>query len=87
MSQLPTEDGQEILVLNSGSEYFACQPSCPHLATPLEEGMFDGRTLMCHQHFWQWDIATGRPEGPAERPLKCFRVKFEDGSLYVWNDD
>lgn len=87
MSQLPTEDGEEILVLNSGGEYFACQPYCPHLKTPLEEGMFDGRTLMCHQHFWQWDIATGSPQGPAERRLQCFRVKRENGTLYVWRDD
>ena len=87
MSQLPTEDGEEVLVLNAGGEYFACQPYCPHLETPLEEGMFDGRTLMCHQHFWQWDVTTGNPQGPAESPLQCFRIKRENGTLYVWRDD
>ncbi len=55
--------------------------------TPLEEGMFDGETLTCHQHLWQWDIATGDPKGLAESPLECLRVKREGGILMVWRDD
>jgi toluene monooxygenase system ferredoxin subunit len=87
MKQLPVEGGEEVLVLRGGDAFFACQRLCPHLDTPLEEGMFDGETLTCHQHLWQWDIATGDPKGLAESPLQCFRVKTENGSVYVWRDD
>jgi len=87
MKQLPDEGGQDILVLNGGGTYYACNPVCPHLDTPLEEGMFDGKTLTCHQHLWQWDIATGDPQGLAESPLECFRTKTENGSIYVWQDE
>jgi toluene monooxygenase system ferredoxin subunit len=87
MKQLPTEDGQEVLVLNGEGTYFACQAVCPHLDTPLEEGMFDGQTLTCHQHLWQWNVATGDPQGLAESPLQCFRLKTENGNVYLWQDD
>ena len=87
MKQLEADDGEDVLVLRSGEEFFACQKFCPHLDTPLEEGMFDGETLTCHQHLWQWDIASGDPKGLAESPLECFRVKLEDGRLFLWRDD
>lgn len=87
MKALPTEDGMEILVLNGGGTYFACQAVCPHLDTPLEEGMFDGETLTCHQHLWQWDIGSGDPKGLAEAALACYRTKNDNGELYIWCDD
>jgi toluene monooxygenase system ferredoxin subunit len=83
MKQFETVDGGPVLVLNSGANFFACQAICPHLDTPLEEGMFDGSTLTCHQHLWQWDIETGEGKGLAEMPIECFAVKAENGVLYV----
>lgn len=83
LKQFETADGTAVLLLNGGNAYFACQAMCPHLDTSLEEGMFDGSTLTCHQHLWQWDIETGDPKGLAELPLECFDVKEEDGALYV----
>jgi len=83
LKQFETADGSPVLILNGGTEYYACQAICPHLDTPLEEGMFDGSTLTCHQHLWQWDVATGEPKGLAELPLECFDVKEEHGALYV----
>jgi len=87
MKQLSTEDGQEVLVLKGDAVFFACQTMCPHLDTPLEEGMFDGETLTCHQHLWQWDIESGDPKGLAEAALKCYRTKSENGSLFIWHND
>lgn len=83
MKQFETTDGDAVLLLKAGAQYFACQAVCPHLDTPLEEGMFDGTTLTCHQHLWQWDIESGEPRGLAELPLACFDVKTENGTLYV----
>ncbi len=83
LKQVETDDGQPVLLLKAGAEYHACQASCPHLETPLEEGMFDGSTLTCHEHLWQWDIETGEPKGLAELPLECFDIKEENGALYV----
>jgi hypothetical protein len=31
------------------------------------DGFFDGKTLTCHQHLWQWDIHSGSAIGLAEQ--------------------
>lgn len=83
MVQHAAADGTQVLLLASGTGTFACQAVCPHLDSPLEEGMFDGVTLTCHLHLWQWDIASGEPKGLAELPLLTYDVKEENGDLYV----
>lgn len=83
IKQFETEDGSPVLLLHSDTSFFACQAICPHLDTPLAEGLFDGSTLTCHQHLWQWDIETGEAKGLAEMPLECYEIKEEDGALFV----
>ena len=83
MIQCETEDGVKLLVANSGDAYYAYQAMCPHQEVPLCEGLYDGSTLTCHQHLWQWDIRTGAPLGLAEAPLEFFQVKVDAGNLYV----
>jgi toluene monooxygenase system ferredoxin subunit len=83
MQQFTAPSGTDIVVLNGGDAFYACQAMCPHLDTPLEEGMFDGTTLTCHQHLWQWAIASGDPEGLAELPLPTYPAKTENGEVYV----
>lgn len=83
MVQFTTPGGDDVLVLASTTTRYACQAQCPHLDTPLGEGMFDGSTLTCHLHLWQWDIESGDAKGLAELPLQCYDVKEEEGALYV----
>lgn len=79
-------DGASVLLLRSGETVYACQAVCPHLDTPLAEGMFDGSVLTCHLHLWQWNLAEGgEPMGLAELPLETYEVKEENGDLYVRN--
>ena len=77
------EGGLKLVVANSGDEYFAVQATCPHQDVALCEGLFDGTTLVCHQHLWQWDIRTGAPMGIAELPLERYDVTVEDDAIYV----
>lgn len=83
MIQCETQDGLKLLVANSGDDYFAYQAMCPHQEVPLCEGLYDGATLTCHQHLWQWDIRTGAAMGLAEAPLESFPVRVEGDNLYV----
>lgn len=75
--------GRCVLVANAGDRFYACQGVCPHQDVGLEEGLFDGQVLTCHQHLWQWKVATGEPVGLAEAPLECYRVHLEGDSLYI----
>jgi toluene monooxygenase system ferredoxin subunit len=87
MKEFGVDGESRILVVNSGSDYFAYQAQCPHEAVPLEQGIHDGAVLTCLEHLWQFDLRTGAPLGDAERGLKGYRLKEEDGALHVWIDD
>lgn len=61
-------------------EVFALRDICPHRAVPLSYGRFDGQTVACCYHGWQFD-PTGRclaiPSLTDEQKLdlECIRVK------------
>jgi len=75
--------GEQVLIVNSGDKYYAYQALCPHQEAELEEGFFDGCTLTCHEHLWQWDVRTGEPQGLAEKGLASYELTVEDGEIYV----
>ena len=78
--------GLKLVVANAGGEFFAFQAICPHQEVPLCEGLFDGSTLTCHMHLWQWDIRTGAPLGIAESPLQRYPLEREGDALYLGGD-
>ena len=61
----------------------AFQGVCPHANTPLAEAEFDGRVLTYPTHGWTWDMSSGEPIHPKESGLAQYRVKIEDGAIYV----
>ncbi|MBS0445898.1 MAG: cyclic nucleotide-binding domain-containing protein [Proteobacteria bacterium] len=83
MKGYDTDLGVRVLVVNSGECFHAYQGLCPHQDVCLDEGYFDGSTLTCHQHLWQWDVATGEPMGAAEAPLERYDIEERDGEIYV----
>jgi len=84
MKEFMVDGGTRILIVNTGSEYFAYQAQCPHEAVRLEDGIHDGSVLTCLEHLWQFDVRTGAPLGDAETGLSSYRLKEEGGALHVW---
>jgi nitrite reductase/ring-hydroxylating ferredoxin subunit/(2Fe-2S) ferredoxin len=76
-------DGDDVLVVRAGHEFFAYQALCPHEAVPLESGVHDGAALTCLEHMWQFDVRTGAPMADAECGLKSYRLKEERGEIYL----
>lgn len=77
-------DGQEILVVRpDGGEVKAFQGICPHQKIPLSEGKFDGKTVICRAHLWQFDALTGKSINPAGCELAEYPVKIEDEQVLV----
>jgi nitrite reductase/ring-hydroxylating ferredoxin subunit/(2Fe-2S) ferredoxin len=76
-------DGVDILVVNAGKDFLAYQALCPHETVPLEQGIHDGCVLTCLEHMWQFDLRTGAPMGDAEKGLKSYPLKADQGELYV----
>lgn len=79
-----TVDGTEFLVLRGEEDdILVVPPSCPHMETPLCQGVFDGSTLTCLQHLWQWSVKDGGMQGIAEAPLAVYPSKRVDGVLAI----
>ena len=77
-------DGKKVCVLNGGGRFFACQATCPHENFPLCDGVFDGETLTCLEHLWQWSLVEGgEPRGLAETRLEMFAVEADADTVYL----
>ena len=83
LREFEAESGLKLVVANAGGEFFGFQASCPHQDVPLCEGLFDGSTLTCHMHLWQWDVRTGSPLGLAEAPLQRYTLARNGDSVYL----
>ena len=75
--------GTSVLIVHTGDAFVAFQAMCPHEAVPLEQGIHDGCVLTCLEHTWQFDLKTGAPVGEAEEGLKGYRLREEQGEIYV----
>lgn len=83
MKSYDTALGVKVLIASTGDNFYGYQAMCPHQDVCLDEGFFDGATLTCHQHLWQWDITTGAAVGLAEAPLERFVIEHEGDDLFV----
>lgn len=68
LTEIPAGEGREFVVgerrvavyhTRSGGVY-ATQPTCPHRAGPLVDGLLGGEILICPLHAWKFDLATGQ---------------------------
>lgn len=78
-----TAGGIDMLLARTANNVVAIPPLCPHMKEPLVNGIFDGETLTCLKHLWQWDIASGASLGEAEKPLCQYPARVKDGCIEV----
>jgi toluene monooxygenase system ferredoxin subunit len=77
-------DGINVLIANYGTGFRALPPICPHMEEPLaESGIVANCVLTCSKHLWAWDLRTLGMIGEAEKPLKYYETREEDGGLFV----
>jgi nitrite reductase/ring-hydroxylating ferredoxin subunit len=77
-------EGTKVLLSNIDGEVHAVSSVCTHEDYDLSQGfMLDGG-VVCSLHLSQFDLKTGEVYNPpAERPLRVFNVKIEDGTVFV----
>lgn len=83
MKCFDTALGVKVLVVHTDAGFRAYQGLCPHQDVCLDEGMFDGAVITCHQHLWQWDAGTGDAVGLAEEPLQAYPVEEVGDEIFV----
>jgi 3-phenylpropionate/trans-cinnamate dioxygenase ferredoxin component len=82
--QVEVEPGRWVGVFKVGAEYFAVDAICSHEHASLLLGDVDGHEVMCPLHGARFDLRTGKHLSlPAVRPVRSYRVKAENGKIYV----
>ncbi|XP_059573386.1 apoptosis-inducing factor 3 [Alligator mississippiensis] len=76
--------GFPVLLVRSGTQFWALGSRCPHYGAPLCKGVLKGNRLRCPWHGACFDIKTGDiEEYPTLDCLPCFQVKVEDGKVFI----
>jgi len=82
-----------VLGRDSAGKPFALRDICPHRAFPLSFGRFDGASVECAYHGWQFDAHTGQcrhiPSLTADSKIKCDRIHAgsfpcQERDGYIW---
>ncbi|MES9602420.1 MULTISPECIES: Rieske 2Fe-2S domain-containing protein [Actinomadura] len=76
--------GVKVLLLRTDDgDIRALQSICPHQEHPLENGDFDGTTLICAAHLWEFDACSGQGVNPDDAELARYPVEVREGNVLV----
>jgi 3-phenylpropionate/trans-cinnamate dioxygenase ferredoxin subunit len=74
----------QVLVVNSGGEFYAVQGICSHEYFELDKGFLTAGTLTCALHLSRFDLDNGEPlDPPAEAPLAVYMVVVEESRILI----
>lgn len=76
-------DGAKIVLYNVDGELYATTHTCIHQGGPLGDGLFDGTTITCPWHAWQFDVRTGEAVFDPGRKIACFPVHVDGDDVLV----
>jgi toluene monooxygenase system ferredoxin subunit len=73
--------GVKVLLVNVDGDVHAYQNVCPHQGSALDEGEFDGATITCFLHLWQFDARTGAGINPADSRLTRYPCQVNEAGM------
>ncbi len=76
-------DGDVALFRTTTDRVFAVLDRCPHKGGPLSQGIVFGERVACPLHNWTIDLVTGEAAAPDVGCTQGFRVRVDDGIVYV----
>jgi toluene monooxygenase system ferredoxin subunit len=71
----------KVLIVNLDGDLQAYTNVCPHQASALDEGDFDGETITCARHLWEFDARSGRGVNPADAALTRYPCRLDDDGM------
>jgi toluene monooxygenase system ferredoxin subunit len=72
---------KSVLLVNVDGEVRAYENKCPHQAWALDEGDFDGETITCSRHMWEFDAASGDGVNPTNCRLTTYPCTVDDEGM------
>jgi nitrite reductase (NADH) small subunit len=77
-------NGMDVAVFrNDENQVFALLDRCPHKGGPLSQGIVFGTSVACPLHNWTIGLADGCAREPDEGCTPAFRVKLDDGDVFL----
>lgn len=76
-------DLTDVVLIKKEGKFYALSNRCTHHhVSVMDRGDLEGDYLVCPNHFWRFDIKTGKKDGTL-RGLDKYEVKTEDGKVFV----
>lgn len=75
--------GEAVVLVRRGPEFFAISGTCSHYGGPLAEGLVEQETIRCPWHHACFNLRTGESRAPALNPIDCYHVEQRGQRLYV----
>ena len=77
-------DGEDVILVRCGDEFFAVGSHCTHYHGPLSDGLIVGETLRCPWHHACFSLRSGEAlRAPALDPIDCWRVDTVGDKVFV----
>lgn len=77
-------DGEEVLLVRRGTQFFAVGAYCTHYHGPLAEGLVVDEEVRCPWHHACFNLHTGEAlRAPALDPIPCWRVEQAGEKVFV----
>jgi NADPH-dependent 2,4-dienoyl-CoA reductase/sulfur reductase-like enzyme/nitrite reductase/ring-hydroxylating ferredoxin subunit len=77
-------DGEELVLVRRGDEFFAVAAHCTHYGGPLAEGLIVDGTVRCPWHHACFSLKDGEAlRAPALDPIACWRVEKLGDQVFV----
>src|SRR5262245_37565450 len=77
-------NGEAVLLVRRGDDFFAIGATCTHYGGPLAEGRIDGDEARCPWHHACFNLRTGEAlRAPALSPVACWTVERRNGKVLV----
>jgi nitrite reductase (NADH) small subunit len=78
------ERGLDVALFRTAQDVvFALLDRCPHKGGPLSQGIVFGASVACPLHNWTIGLADGCAKAPDEGCTPRFKVKVEQGVVYL----
>jgi nitrite reductase/ring-hydroxylating ferredoxin subunit len=80
-------DGRRVVLARTEEGYVAFDDRCTHRGGSLAGGVMIGSVVQCPWHGSQFDCRSGTVRaGPAQEPVKSYRVTEREGKLMLTLD-